>query len=287
VTEHLFRELQRVNERPAVFSQTTVVDLWTDPHVSEQMLGFHLDGSIDVASHRTERIEAATAWMIDELRLGPGSRVCDLGCGPGLYTRRLARAGASVTGVDFSARSIAYARETTAKEGLEIDYVEGDYLAWKPGGRLDLVTMIMRDYCALAPAQRLSLLRKVASWLEPDGAFLFDVNSMRFLEGMEETSSYSWSPEGGFWSPDAHFELFNRFLYPEEAVGLNKHVIVEAERTRTIFDWFQCFSPESLGAELGEAGLKVASILGDMTGRAFDPEGEEFAVVARSNRVDS
>ena len=54
--------------------------------------------------------------------LGPcqGQSVLDVACGNGNYARRLARAGAAVTAIDFSGRSCNAARERTT--GLAIDY---------------------------------------------------------------------------------------------------------------------------------------------------------------------
>ena len=40
--------------------------------------------------------------------------IADFGCGPGLYAQRLARAGLNVTGIDFSANSLQYAREVAS-----------------------------------------------------------------------------------------------------------------------------------------------------------------------------
>jgi SAM-dependent methyltransferase len=277
----VFRVLQQINERPAIFSQTTVAALWTDPHISEQMLRFHLDGSVALSSGTTEFIEAAVAWIRDTFHLTDHTRVLDLGCGPGLYANRLARAGADVTGVDFSSRSIAYARDIAARDGPTVTYINDDYLTWDSIRRFDLVMMIMRDYCALAPEQRRVLLRKVESLLEPGGAFLFDVESMAALESRGESSGYEASLEGGFWSASSYFAFVNTFLYPEDGVTLDKYVIVEPDRTRTIYNWLQHFDPDRLGRELAEAGLEIASILGDVTGRPFDPRATEFAVVAR------
>lgn len=277
----MFRELERINERPAVFSELTTAALWTDPHISEQMLRFHLDGSVAISSQTTEFIDAAVTWIKEAFQLKEGSRVLDLGCGPGLYASRLARTGAEVTGVDFSSRSISHAREAAAKDGLRVTYINEDYLAWEPAGRFDLVMMIMRDFCALGPDQRRALLGKIEHLLEPEGAFLFDVDSLVALEARAESSSYTSSPEGGFWSPDPYFEFLNTFVYPDDGVALDKHVIVEADRTRTLCNWVQHFSPESLTSELAGAGLEIASVLGDVTGRAFDPQAGEFAVVAR------
>ncbi len=277
----MFSELQEITERPAVFSKTTIADLWTDPHTSKQMLRHHLDGSVAISSATTEFIEAAVGWIMETFRLDSGSRVLDLGCGPGLYTIHLARAGVEVTGVDFSSRSIAYARDAAAKEGLAIDYVNDDYLAWETNERFDLVAMIMRDYCAIGPDQRRRLLGKIAGMLEPEGAFLFDVDSAIALEGRSESVSCTSSPDGGFWSPDPYFEFVSRFVYPGDAATLDKHTIVESKRTRTIFNWIQYFTPESLASELSESGLRAESVLGDVTGRPFEPESPQFAVVAR------
>jgi SAM-dependent methyltransferase len=275
----VFRELQQINEQPAVFSQMTIAALWTDPHVSEQMLRYHLDGSVALSSGTTEFIEASVVWMREEFHLSSQSRVLDLGCGPGLYSNRLARAGIDVTGVDFSSRSIAYARETAAREGLRATYVNDDYLAWEPDGRFDLVVMIMRDYCAMAPDQRRTLLGKVRAILAPEGAFLFDVESMAALETQAEAAGYAWSPSGGFWSPNPYFEFLNTCVYREEGVTLDRYEIVEVDRTRTIYNWLAHFDPDRLAAELAAAGLAASSVLGDVTGRPFDPASAQFAVI--------
>jgi SAM-dependent methyltransferase len=277
----LFESLREACERPRPYCAMTIADLWTEPYVAEQMQPYHLDGSRAIASETTEVIEAGTDWMVRTFNLGAGRRVLDLGCGPGLWTTRLARAGARVTGVDFSARSLAHARETAAREGLGVTYLQADYLSWEPDGRYDLVTMIMRDYGAMNPDQRLTILRKVERILEPAGRFVFDVDSMTRFAARREATTLSSSPRGDFWSPNPYFELCSSFVYPAEAVSLDKHTIVEADRTRRIYNWVQYFSPASLREELEKAGLVIDSLLADVTGRPYDPESEIFAVAVR------
>ncbi len=268
-------------ERPAPFSRMTIRDLWTDPHVSAQMLSYHLDPSVDAASRQAGFIDRSVAWIVGAFDVARGARVLDLGCGPGLYAIRLARAGARVTAVDFSERSIAYARDAAAREGLAIDYVEGDYLAWESPDTFDLALLIFCDYCAMGPAERSRLAGKVARLLAPGGAFLLDVVSTAALRGREETASDTVMPDGGFWSAGPFEERLDRLVYPAEAVTLDRYEIVEADRTRTIYNWLQQFDPASLAAELRGAGLEVASVLGDVAGAPYDPDGPEFAVVAR------
>ncbi|MFQ5481099.1 MAG: bifunctional 2-polyprenyl-6-hydroxyphenol methylase/3-demethylubiquinol 3-O-methyltransferase UbiG, partial [Thermodesulfobacteriota bacterium] len=51
-----------------------------------------------------------------------GKRVLDIGCGGGLLSESFAKAGALVTGIDLSERSIAAAKRHAEAGGLEIDY---------------------------------------------------------------------------------------------------------------------------------------------------------------------
>ncbi len=46
----------------------------------------------------------------------------DIGCGPGIYAEKFARQGYYVTGIDFSKRSIDYAKNSALKQGLDISY---------------------------------------------------------------------------------------------------------------------------------------------------------------------
>jgi len=63
-------------------------------------------------------------------------------------------------------------------------------------------------------------------------------------------------------------------------VVLDKYTIIEANRTRTIYNWLQYFSPEALEEEFAESGLVVERLFADVAGSRFDPEAKEFAVVA-------
>jgi SAM-dependent methyltransferase len=148
----LFSALESISEKPAPYSVYTARELWTDEHTSEQMLAYHLNGEIDVSSRRTRFIDDSVQWMQAHFDLREGRRIIDFGCGPGLYTSRFARLGAEVSGVDFSSRSIEYAREQARREGLDVTYMEADYLGLQPDGPFDLVTMIMCDFCALSPS---------------------------------------------------------------------------------------------------------------------------------------
>ncbi len=62
---------------------------------------------------------------------------------------------------------------------------------------------------------------------------------------------------------------------------MDKYTIVEEARTRTIYNWLQYFSPESLEHELNGCGLDVEKRCADVAGSTYNPGHTEFAVLAR------
>jgi SAM-dependent methyltransferase len=277
----MYRDLEEINRRPACFGHYTAADLWTDEHTSSKMLAFHLNGSIDVSSRKTEFIDRSAAWMISRFGLAEGKAVADFGCGPGLYTSRLAAAGAAVTGIDFSQRSLQYARELALRQGLSIDHIHANYLEFESDKRFDLITMIMCDYCALGPQQRRALLDKFRTHLSAGGALLLDVYSLSAFAAREEAATYAPNLQEGFWSAEPYFGFLNTFKYDAEHVVLDKYTIVEERRTRAVYNWLQYFDREALRKEIESQGLVVEDLLGDVAGAVYDPAAQELAVVVR------
>lgn len=276
----MFEELELINERPEPFQFYTASDLWTDEHTSKQMLSFHLNEAIDLASRNAEFISRSVEWIASEFNIGRGSKLADFGCGPGLYTAPLAKRGANVTGIDFSGRSIEYAKEVAAREQLDIRYVKQNYLEFETEDRFDVVLMIMCDFCALSPTQRKEILRKFHRVLKPSGSVLLDVYSLSAFVQKEEVATYEVNQLNGFWSPNKYYGFLNTFKYAEEKVSLDKYTVIELDRTRTVYNWLQYFAPEDLEREFIEAGFSVKGLYSDVAGTPYDRESSEFAVIA-------
>ena len=276
----MFEELERINERPEPFQFYTASDLWTDEHTSKQMLSFHLNEAIDVSSRNAEFINRSVEWIATEFNIGRDFKIADLGCGPGLYAARLAKRGAKVTGIDFSGRSIEYAKEVAAREQLNISYVNQNYLEFETEDRFDLVLMIMCDFCALSPTQRKGLLSKFRKILKPSGSVLLDVYSLAAFEQKEEVAKYEVNQLNGFWSLNKYYGFLNTFKYDEEKVVLDKYTIIELDRTRKVYNWLQYFAPEDLESEFVEAGFFVKGIFSDVAGNPYNPKSGEFTVIA-------
>lgn len=277
----MYRQLQNINARPAPFEHYTARELWADEHISQKMLECHLDGSIDLSSRKHEFIDRSAQWIISRFGLSSRSRVADFGCGPALYTTRLARSGADVRGIDFSERSIRYAREESKRQGLNIEYVLTDYLEYESDDRFDLITMIMCDFCALSPHQRRRMLDRWLLFLKPGGALLFDVYSLHAFDDREETAEYSPELMDGFWSSKPYFGFMNTFKYDVEKVALDKYTIIQESGTQVVYNWLQYFDREKLRREVEDSGFVVEEFLGDVAGSAFDGSSQELAVIAR------
>ena len=276
----MFEELERINERPEPFQFYTASDLWTDEHTSKQMLSFHLNEAIDVSSRNAEFIKRSVEWIASEFTIGKDSKIADFGCGPGLYAAPLAKFGAKVTGIDFSGRSIDYAKEIAAREQLDIRYVKQNYLGYETEDQFDLVLMIMCDFCALGPAQRKAVLSKFNGILKPGGSVLLDVYSLSAFEEREENAIYETNQLNGFWSPNKYYGFLNTFKYDEEKVTLDKYTIIELDRTRKVYNWLQYFAPEDLESELINTGFSIKGIYSDVAGTPYDRKSNEFAVIA-------
>jgi 2-polyprenyl-3-methyl-5-hydroxy-6-metoxy-1,4-benzoquinol methylase len=116
------------------------------------------------------------------LAVQPDERILDVGCGNGVFARRLAALGAWVVATDFSPRFVELARARTVAHVDRIDYqvadaTNEDQLLALGEGRFDAVVcnMVLMDMPVIDP-----LLRTVARLLAPGGRFVFAVQHPAF-----------------------------------------------------------------------------------------------------------
>jgi len=271
--------IRRMGEKPKVFEPGEPL-FWDDPHISGEMLKAHLDPNTAAASRRPETIDKTVAWLVDHLRLRPGDRVLDLGCGPGLYCQRLHDRGLVVTGMDYSRRSIDYARKAAADSGREIEYVYRDYLTLDYESRFDAVFLIYCDFGVLPPEQRDELLRRIRRALKPKGAFAFDV----FTPNYRPTGDrLTWSAkEKGFWRPHPHLCLECNYYYPDEQTYLDQCVVIDEDLTVKVYRiWDKVYTPGSIELVVRAQGFDQVEFWAGLTGAPYT-EGEPcLGVVCR------
>lgn len=83
----------------------------------------------------TAGAHAMARAVVDELR--PTGTVLELGCGPGAFTRELARHATTVTALDSSPRMLA--RNQSEVAAANVTYVSADVFRWSPDRTYDVV----------------------------------------------------------------------------------------------------------------------------------------------------
>ena len=268
--------------RPAPFSAFTTPEFWDDPHISARMLALHLDPEEPLASRPHEFIDRSVDWLIPALHLVPGSRLLDVGCGPGLYAHRLARQGIEVWGIDVSGRSLDYARRVAKEEGLPALFRRGNYLAADIGSGHDAAILIYEDFCALSPTQRATLLGRIRAALRDGGRLLFDVTSSARFAQFTENIVTAPNLMDGFWAEAPYTGTCETWTYPELRLVLDRYTIETATSTRQFWNWMHCLTLGEVSSELAAAGFDVSDVHGDVTGSEYDATAASFAVVAQS-----
>lgn len=269
----MYSALSGLLEKPAIYTKTPGM-FWNDPHISKGMLEAHLDLDTDAASRKPAFIDRSVDWIVS--LLPAGAKLLDIGCGPGLYTSRFAQRGLQVTGLDFSERSVAYARAHDPHSA----YVVQDYLAMEYIDLFDAITLIWCDYGALTPEDRVELVQRVYRALKPGGLFLLDVFTNRHNQGRKEDTSWVVHPQGGFWSVQPHITLHATYCYGK-TVTLDRHVVIDDQGERAYNIWNTCFAVESLLDEIEPAGFTSIGYYADVAGTPYSEESTTLCVVFR------
>src|SRR6478735_10526368 len=68
-------------------------------------------------------------WTASALRLQPGAKLLDAGCGAGQFALAFALAGCTVTAIDLAPKMVERAAEHASAAGISIDWRVGDFSA--------------------------------------------------------------------------------------------------------------------------------------------------------------
>lgn len=263
--------------KPPIYTKTKV-EFWNDEYISKQMLEAHLNPEFDAASRKLAFIEKSVDWIKEIVPPSDYPSLLDLGCGPGIYAEKFAQMGYHVTGIDFSERSVNYAKESALSKKLSISYLYQNYLEMDLKISFDFATMIFCDYGALSTNDRQVILSKIYHHLKPGGKLLFDVFTMKNFSHFKEQQTWGISHKNGFWRADEYVEMDGYYKYSDN-VTLKLISIISKNEITPYYLWDTYFTKESLVQEVESSGFKVCGIFGDVTGSTYQPESDTIAIL--------
>jgi SAM-dependent methyltransferase len=256
---------------------------WDDHDFSKRMLAEHLSQSHDMASRRFEKIDAHVTWIHNEVLGAQPTRILDLGCGPGLYTSRLARLGHECVGIDFSPASIAYAKEQAANHHLNCTYVHDDLRAADYGSEFGLVMMLFGEFNVFSALDARAIVRKASQALACDGTFLIEPHTFGAVQGIGQSGRSWYSSKSGLFSDKPHFCLTENTWDDASHTATRRYFIIDAA-TRQVTPYaqtFQAYTTTDFETMLAGRGLEEVELFPSLTGVKDPSQNGFFAITAR------
>jgi ubiquinone/menaquinone biosynthesis C-methylase UbiE len=234
---------------------------WNDPQFSERMLKQHLSQANDEYSRRVELIQGHVEWLHFDVLQEKQSRVLDLGCGPGLYTERLARLGHDCVGLDFSPASIRYARERAEKYSLSSEYIEADLTTVDYGGPFDLVFFVYGEFNAFPKPQAAAILARAYEALAPGGSLVLELCRLEFLAMHGSKPKSRQQVQSGPFAPGPYSRITESAWFPESRTAVERNVVIEAQSDKVsrFVNTLQGYTEGECLALLGETGFENIS----------------------------
>jgi SAM-dependent methyltransferase len=278
---NLFDVIQRA-PTPAPWAEGDKIP-WNDPDFSRRMLREHLSQAHDAASRRTIIIEEHVEWIQRVVLRNRASRVLDLGCGPGLYSSRLAQRGHTCVGIDFSPASIEYAREAAQSQPLACDYRLDDLRHAEYGTGYDLAMFIFGELNPFRPAEAQHILRQAYAALSDGGRLLLEVSTFAAVQRQGQQRSTWYTLEQGLFSDRPHLCLFESFWNEAQAVATERFYIVDAETSEVTQHSIstQAYTDDQYRHMLQGAGFTDTIFYPSLIGQPDERQKDLIAIVAR------
>ena len=253
---------------------------WNDPDISKRFLKQHLSQETDDSSRRLVVIDAHTDWIWAEVLRGGSCRVLDLGCGPGLYTTRLARWGCSCKGIDFSPASIEYANALASEDGLDATHILGDIRA-TPFGRdpFQLVMMIYGVFNVFHREEAEAILRRAFESLETGGRLLLEPITRDEVRRLGQEPRHWHRSRAGLLNEEPY--LFLKESFWDEAVGVATqrfYAVTQDSVARRYAASYQAYTDAEYTDLLERCGFRDVRLLPGLGGAA--PQQGLIAIAA-------
>lgn len=197
--------------------------------------------------------------------------ILDLACGTGNITRKLAKAGYDMTGVDLSVEMLNIAREKAEKEGLDILFLNQDMTDFELYGTVDAIISSLDGINYLTQNGDLEKVFNLCrNYLNPGGLMIFDINSSYKLKEIIGNNTFVCDEE------DTYYVWQNEYIEEENVCCFALDIFIKRENgAYERFSEFQeerAYSKEEICSAAEVAGFEV---LGCYSGFDFEKTNDK------------
>lgn len=180
--------------------------------------------------------------------------ILDLGCGTGNITERLAHKGYDMIGVDNSFDMLSIAKEKAGRDNQDILYLLQDMRAFELYGTVDCIVSICDSMNYIMEEEDLlQVFKLVNNYLDPEGIFIFDLNTKFKYEQVlgEHTFAETYEKSAYIWE---------NYYYEDEAVNeYDLTLFIEDDKNQyqrySETHHQRMYTPDTIKKILLEAGL--------------------------------
>lgn len=255
---------------------------WHDQAFSVRMLREHLSQAHDAASRREQIIERHVVWVHETLLRGQVTTILDLGCGPGLYTNRLARLGHACTGIDYSPASISYARERAAEEKLACQYELRDIRLGTYGQHFGLAMLIFGEFNVFPKKMAVAILREMYRSLDHGGILLLEPHTFAAIHEMGKQKPSWYTAKQGVFADEPYLCLTEHFWHSRMRATTTRHYVFEASSVVTRFaQTMQAYTDDEYRELLAVCGFEQIESYASLAGKGGPIQKGLYAITAR------
>lgn len=256
---------------------------WNEPGFSQRMLREHLSQAHDAASRRFETIERHVAWIQHFVLSDQPTKILDLGCGPGLYSNRLAKLGHECIGIDFSPASITHAQESAQVEKLKCTYLQQDIRVANYGQGYGLAMLIFGEFNTFRRSDARLILKKAQQALVENGYLLLEVHTFNAVQAIGKQPASWYATESGLFSEHPHICLMENFWDAQQNAATERYFIVDGSTgsvTRCAAS-MQAYTDKQYRSLLEECGFGNIVFYPSLRGDVDESQSDLFGIVCK------
>lgn len=202
----------------------------------------------------------------------------DLACGTGTLCEKMAKMGYDVVGVDTSQEMLSVALDKKYDSGLPIQYLCQDMRKIDMFGTIDVTVCTLDSINHLACKEDVfETFKKVSLFAEPDGLFIFDVNTTYKHKFVLADNTF-------VFENDEVYCVWQNFLNDDDSVDISLDLF--EKDGESYFRASESFSEISIPLDeiknmLCESGFEVLGVYDGYENREVSDNSERAVFVAR------